>query len=107
MEVIYGAEKTGMALSDYLAMLRDEGLGSLPGTTAEILGDGVRRLLSHAKIAVEQWVDVIPTAQDVLRHRHGLVEGLTVLLLEINRRYKSRGTGIRVTEISGGDQVTG
>ncbi|HEX7550321.1 MAG TPA: NADPH-dependent F420 reductase [Candidatus Methylomirabilis sp.] len=36
-----------------------------------------------------------------------VVEGLTVLLLEINRRYKSRGTGIRVTGISEGDQVSG
>ena len=36
-----------------------------------------------------------------------VVEGLTVLLLELNRRYKSRGAGIRVTGISDGDQVTG
>jgi len=36
-----------------------------------------------------------------------MLEGLTVLLLEINRRHKSRGIGTRVTEISDGDQVTG
>jgi FO synthase len=74
MEVIYGAEKTGMPLSDYLAMLRDEGLGSLPGTAAEILDDGVRRLLSHAKIAVEQWVDVITAA-----HRLGIPTTSTMM----------------------------
>ena len=62
MEVVYGVEKTGMPLADYLAMLKDEGLGSLPGTAAEILDDGVRQLLSRLKVTVKQWVEVITTA---------------------------------------------
>jgi 7,8-didemethyl-8-hydroxy-5-deazariboflavin synthase CofH subunit len=62
MEVVYGAEKTGMSLADYLAMLKAEGLGSLPGTAAEILDDSVRQLLSRKKVTVPQWVDVITTA---------------------------------------------
>src|SRR5262245_7983271 len=37
MEIVYGVELTGMTLSDYLSMLRDAGLGTLPGTAAEIL----------------------------------------------------------------------
>jgi 7,8-didemethyl-8-hydroxy-5-deazariboflavin synthase CofH subunit len=74
MEVVYGAEKTGMSLSDYLAMLRDEGLGSLPGTAAEILDGGVRRLLSRAKVTVDQWVNVITTA-----HRLGIPTTSTMM----------------------------
>ena len=62
MEVVYGVEKTGMPLADYLAMLRANGLGSLPGTAAEILDDDVRQLLSRKKVTVQQWVDVITTA---------------------------------------------
>ncbi len=62
MEVVYGVEKTGMPLRDYLAMLKAEGLGSLPGTAAEILDDEVRQRLSRKKVTVRQWVDVITTA---------------------------------------------
>jgi len=43
-------------------MLRDHGLGSIPGTAAEILDDGVREILSHKKVDVAAWVDIITTA---------------------------------------------
>lgn len=74
MEVVYGAEKTGMSLADYLAMLKAEGLGSLPGTAAEILDDSVRQLLSRKKVTVPQWVDVITTA-----HRLGIPTTSTMM----------------------------
>jgi FO synthase len=74
MEVVYGVEKTGMPLADYLAMLKDEGLGSLPGTAAEILDDGVRQLLSRLKVTVQQWVEVITTA-----HRLGIPTTSTMM----------------------------
>jgi len=74
MEVVYGVEKTGMPLHDYLAMLRAEGLGSLPGTAAEILDDDVRQLLSRKKVTVQQWVDVITTA-----HRLGIPTTSTMM----------------------------
>src|SRR6195256_2783397 len=45
MEIDYGVLKTGMPLRDYLQMMKDEGLGSIPGTAAEILDDRVRREL--------------------------------------------------------------
>jgi 7,8-didemethyl-8-hydroxy-5-deazariboflavin synthase CofH subunit len=62
MEIVYGVELTGMALHDYLSMLRDNGLGTLPGTAAEILDDEVRHVLSRNKLSTEQWTDVIRTA---------------------------------------------
>ncbi len=67
MEIIYGIELTGMPLADYLSMLRDNGLGTLPGTAAEILDDEIRHILSANKVSTAQWVDVIRTA-----HRCGI-----------------------------------
>ena len=62
MEIMYGIELTGMPLRDYLSMLRDHGLDTLPGTAAEILDDDVRFVLSRNKLSSAQWQDVIRTA---------------------------------------------
>jgi FO synthase len=62
MEVVYGVELTKMPLADYLAMLKDAGLGTLPGTAAEILDDEVRHQIERIKLKVNQWLDVIKTA---------------------------------------------
>ena len=62
MEIIYGVELTCMPLDDYLKMLRDNGLDTLPGTAAEILDDDVRFVLSRNKLSTEQWKQVIRTA---------------------------------------------
>jgi 7,8-didemethyl-8-hydroxy-5-deazariboflavin synthase CofH subunit len=62
MEIVYGVELTGMPLSDYLQMLRDNGLDTLPGTAAEILDDQIRNILSRNKLSTEQWREVITTA---------------------------------------------
>jgi 7,8-didemethyl-8-hydroxy-5-deazariboflavin synthase CofH subunit len=62
MEIVYGVELTGMQLPDYLGMLRDNGLDTLPGTAAEILDDDVRFVLSRNKLSTEQWKEVIRTA---------------------------------------------
>lgn len=62
MEIVYGVELTGMPLADYLKMLRDAGLDTLPGTAAEILDDDVRHLIERQKLSAAQWVEVITTA---------------------------------------------
>jgi len=67
MEVVYGVELTRMPLSDYLAMLKEAGLGTLPGTAAEILDDDVRHKIERIKLKVSEWLDVIKTA-----HRLGI-----------------------------------
>ncbi|HKV82387.1 MAG TPA: 5-amino-6-(D-ribitylamino)uracil--L-tyrosine 4-hydroxyphenyl transferase CofH [Candidatus Sulfotelmatobacter sp.] len=67
MEIVYGVELTGMSLADYLSMLRDNGLGTLPGTAAEILDDEIRHILSANKLSTAQWVEVIRAA-----HRCGI-----------------------------------
>ena len=62
MEIMYGARRTRMGYPEYIAMLKDHGLGSIPGTAAEILDDGVREILSHKKVDVSAWVEIITTA---------------------------------------------
>src|SRR5256884_2618852 len=74
MEIVYGVELTGMVLEDYLRMLRDNGLDTLPGTAAEILDDDVRFVLSRNKLSTEQWKEVIRTA-----HRCGIRSTSTLM----------------------------
>ena len=62
MEIAYGVELTGMSTADYLTMLRDNGLDTLPGTAAEILDDSVRQVLSRNKLSTARWVEIIRTA---------------------------------------------
>lgn len=62
MEIVYGVELTGMPLAEYLLMLKENGLNTLPGTAAEILDDQVRAVLSRNKLSTAQWREVITTA---------------------------------------------
>jgi len=74
MEIVYGVELTGMPLVEYLSMLRDNGLGTLPGTAAEILDDEIRHILSANKLSTAQWIEVIRTA-----HRCGIRSTSTLM----------------------------
>src|SRR5229473_1534268 len=65
MEIDYGVTKTGMPLRDYLRMMKDEGLGSIPGTAAEILDDRVRKELSPNKLPAGRWVEIITAAHEL------------------------------------------
>ncbi len=65
MEIMYGSRRTNMAYPEYIAMLRDHGLGSIPGTAAEILDDDIREILSHKKVDVAAWVEIITTAHSL------------------------------------------
>ncbi|MDE3170229.1 MAG: 5-amino-6-(D-ribitylamino)uracil--L-tyrosine 4-hydroxyphenyl transferase CofH [Acidobacteriota bacterium] len=65
MEIAYGIDKTRLPLRDYLLMLKEAGLNSIPGTAAEILDDSVRKSLSPNKLKVRQWIDVIRTAHSL------------------------------------------
>src|SRR6201987_4486185 len=65
MEITYGVEKTRLPLREYLVMLKESGLGSIPGTAAEILDDNVRRSLSPNKSKVRQWIEIIRMAHSL------------------------------------------
>src|SRR5256714_5204313 len=62
MEISYGVEKTGLSLTEHLLSLKEAGLGSVPGTAAEILDDNVRTELSPNKLTAMRWAEVIRTA---------------------------------------------
>jgi FO synthase len=65
MEVVNGATRLGIPIREWLTEARDRGLGSLPGTAAEILDDEVRWVLTKGKLPAAQWVDVVTTAHDL------------------------------------------
>src|SRR5437016_6970802 len=61
-EVLYGSVRSGLPIKDYLRELKDAGLGTLPGTSAEILDQEIRDTSARGRITVDQWVEVITTA---------------------------------------------
>lgn len=73
-EVLYGSELSGLSVESYLAELRDAGVGSLPGTSAEILNDRIRNLISPGRISTADWVRVITAA-----HRLGIPTSSTIM----------------------------
>jgi FO synthase len=65
MEVVNGATRTGLSIREWLEEARDAGLGSLPGTAAEILDDDVRWVLTKGKLPTSAWLEVVTTAHEV------------------------------------------
>ncbi len=65
LEITHGATTLKLTLANYLQKLKSAGLGTLPGTAAEILDDSVRAKLCADKINTQQWVNVISTAHEV------------------------------------------
>ncbi len=61
-EVKFGAELAGVTFRDFLARLRDAGLDSLPGTSAEILDDAVRDRLAPGRVTTAEWLEIIRAA---------------------------------------------
>jgi FO synthase len=65
MEVMNGVARTGLPLREWLTRAREAGVGSLPGTAAEILDDDVRWVLTKGKLPAADWIEVITTAHDL------------------------------------------
>ena len=65
LEIWQGAETLGVSVARFLEQLQAAGLGTLPGTAAEILDDEIRAIICPDKINTQQWLDVIGTAHDV------------------------------------------
>jgi len=101
LEVWQGAETLGVTVEEFLRRLRDVGLGTLPGTAAEILDDAVRLHLCPDKIRTAQWAEVMITA-----HELGLKSTATIMFghidspgswanhFEVLRRIQRRTGGI-------------
>jgi FO synthase len=65
LEIWQGARTLGVPVETFLTMLRDAGLGSLPGTAAEILDDEVRAIICPDKVTTAQWFEVMAAAHGV------------------------------------------
>ena len=65
MEVVNGTARTGLSIEDFLIKAREAGLGSLPGTAAEILDDEVRWVLTKGKLPTRTWIEIVSTAHRV------------------------------------------
>jgi FO synthase len=80
LEVAQGASTLGVPVADFLRRLKDEGLGSLPGTAAEILDDEVRAQICPDKLSTAEWLSVIGAA-----HRLGLRTTSTIMFGHLER----------------------
>ena len=74
LEVTQGAATLGLSLHDFLTALKDAGLGTLPGTAAEILDDEIRDIICPDKLRTAEWLNVLATA-----HRIGLRTTSTIM----------------------------
>jgi FO synthase len=80
LEIWQGAATLGLELVQYLELLRDLGLSSLPGTAAEILDDEVRAVICPDKVSTAQWLAVHEAA-----HRVGLRSNVTMMFGHVER----------------------
>ena len=80
LEIWQGAQTLGMTARDYLMRLKDDGLGSLPGTSAEILCDDVRSVICPDKQTVAEWLGVVRDA-----HMVGIPTTSTIMYGHIER----------------------
>lgn len=64
-EIHFGRQRAGRSVTDYLRELKDAGLGSMPGTSAEILDDDLRERISPGRITTAEWTEVITSAHEL------------------------------------------
>ncbi|HEX7141029.1 MAG TPA: 5-amino-6-(D-ribitylamino)uracil--L-tyrosine 4-hydroxyphenyl transferase CofH [Nitrososphaeraceae archaeon] len=64
-EILYGANRANYSIEDYLKTLKEAGLGSIPGTAAEILDQEIRDKISPGRISVKDWIKVIKCAHSI------------------------------------------
>jgi FO synthase len=83
MEIAHMCDITGLAPGEVFAQLRDAGLGSTPGTAAEVLHDGVRERISPNKLPVARWVEIIEAS-----HAAGLRSTATVMFGHIEEPWE-------------------
>jgi 5-amino-6-(D-ribitylamino)uracil---L-tyrosine 4-hydroxyphenyl transferase len=74
MEILYGAEKSEITISEELKMLKEAGLNSIPGNAAEILNDDIRKVLCPSKMNTANWIEIVETA-----HKTGIPTTCTMM----------------------------
>ena len=64
-EVLYGSQRSRCTIKEYLIRLKNDGVGSLPGTSAEILDQDIRDSIAPGRITKKKWIEVITTAHNL------------------------------------------
>ncbi|MCL2115758.1 MAG: 5-amino-6-(D-ribitylamino)uracil--L-tyrosine 4-hydroxyphenyl transferase CofH [Methanobrevibacter sp.] len=65
MEIFFGSKQSELSVEESLKILKKAGLGSMPGTAAEILNDDVRKVICPDKLCAEEWEEVVKTAHEI------------------------------------------
>src|SRR5574337_924546 len=79
-EILYGSSRSGIPIPQYLMALKEAGLDTLPGTSAEILDDAIRDIISYGRITSLQWVELITSA-----HALGIPTTPTIMYVHIEQ----------------------
>ena len=79
-EIWFGSKLSKMSYRDFLAMLKEAGLDSLPGTSAEILDDEIRRKISPGRLSANEWISIIKEA-----HKLGIPTTATIMYGHVER----------------------
>ena len=64
-EILYGSKRSDIPVREYMKMLKDAGVGSHPGTAAEILDQNIRNVISPGRITVKDWITIIKYAHSI------------------------------------------
>ncbi|MFP3562970.1 5-amino-6-(D-ribitylamino)uracil--L-tyrosine 4-hydroxyphenyl transferase CofH [Paraburkholderia sp. SIMBA_030] len=80
LEVYQGAKTLGVPVEEFLKMLKSAGLGTLPGTAAEVLDDEVRKILCPDKLTTKLWLEIVEAA-----HTVGLKTTATIMFGHVDR----------------------
>jgi FO synthase subunit 2 len=80
VEIWYGAKLANLSYKEFLKMLKEAGLDSIPGTAAEILDDEIRQIISPGRISTAEWIEIIKTA-----HKLGIPSTSTIMYGHIEK----------------------
>lgn len=94
LEIYQGATTLGLSLADYYKALKDAGLGTLPGTAAEILDDDVRKILCPDKLTTDLWLEIIGEA-----HAQGFNTTATIMYGHIEQPVHSARHLLRLRDL--------
>jgi FO synthase subunit 2 len=94
MEVFHAAQNSSMSIKETLSCLKKSGLGSMPGTAAEILADRVREEICPDKLTTHEWIDVVRTA-----HRNGIPTTATIMYGHIETLQERIGHILTIREV--------
>ncbi|GAB3102857.1 5-amino-6-(D-ribitylamino)uracil--L-tyrosine 4-hydroxyphenyl transferase CofH [Aestuariicella hydrocarbonica] len=93
-EIYYGARKSRTSYVDFLADLKQAGLGSVPGTAAEILDTQVRQRLTKNKLSTQAWLEIIEAA-----HQVGLASTATMMYGHVDSAHHWADHMVRIREL--------